>query len=208
MIISHRHRYVFFAIPKTGTHSVRQALRTQMGPEDLEQVGLFVDKRFPFPQLREIPHGHISAKQLRPVLGDALFDSYTKFAFERNPWERFVSYCAFMAREGNDFSSDPLRYMKWVIREQRPFSHILFRPQSEFVVGATGKLELDIVGRNETMQRSYDEICARLGLQSQPLERANASSHRPYQEYYDAQLRHWVSELYAWDIERFGYSFD
>jgi hypothetical protein len=158
--------------------------------------------------LREISHGHISSKQIRPVLGDEVFESYTKFAFVRNPWDRFVSYCAFMARDTTHFETDPLRYMKFVIREQRPFQHILFRPQSEMVVGADGRLELDIVGRNETMQQSFDEICARIGLASQPLERANSSRHRPYQEYYDAQLRGWVAELYRWDIERFGYSFD
>ena len=29
MIISRAHRYIFFVIPKTGTHSVRRALREQ-----------------------------------------------------------------------------------------------------------------------------------------------------------------------------------
>ena len=42
MIICHQHRLVFAAIPKTGTHSVRHALREHMSAEDLEQVGLFV----------------------------------------------------------------------------------------------------------------------------------------------------------------------
>ncbi len=46
MIISHRHRYIFFAVPKTGTHSVRTALRPYMDEADQEQVGLFVQKRF------------------------------------------------------------------------------------------------------------------------------------------------------------------
>ena len=48
MIISHEHRFVFTAIPKTGTHSVRQALREHMSEADLEQVGLFVNKRMRF----------------------------------------------------------------------------------------------------------------------------------------------------------------
>ncbi len=48
VIVSHRHRFIFAAVPKTGTHSVRQALREQMGDEDVEQVGLFVNKRFPW----------------------------------------------------------------------------------------------------------------------------------------------------------------
>lgn len=207
MIISHRHRYIFFAIPKTGTHSVRQALRAQMGPDDLEQVGLFEQKRFPFPEFANIRHGHIATRQIRPVLGDEVFSAYTKFAFVRNPFERFVSYCAFMARETNYFETQPLQYMKWVMREQKPFDHLLFQPQHGMVTDAEGRLELDFVGRNETMQASYDAICDRLGLASAELGRMNASKHRAYQEYYDAELVGLVSQHYARDLELFDYKF-
>ena len=65
MIISHQHRFVFAAIPKTGTHSVRHALREHMSPDDLEQVGLFVKKRFPFAELAQIAHGHLTLQQVR-----------------------------------------------------------------------------------------------------------------------------------------------
>ena len=64
MIISKLHRFIFVAIPKTGTHSVRQALREQMGPEDMEQVGLFVQKSLPIPDLAKIRHGHLTLSQL------------------------------------------------------------------------------------------------------------------------------------------------
>ena len=208
MIISHKHRYIFFAIPKTGTHSVRQALRQQMGDQDLEQVGLFVKKRFPFPEFAGIQHGHISTQQIRPVLGENLFGDYRKFAFVRNPFDRFVSYCAFMSRGGNVFETEPLRYMKYVIRELKPLDHLLYKPQHEMVTDAAGKLELDIVGRNETMQASYDEICERVGMPSAQLERVNSSKHRPYQEYYDRELMGWVSDLYRRDLELFNYGFD
>ena len=33
MIISSRHKFIFVAIPKTGTHSVRQALRQHLGTQ-------------------------------------------------------------------------------------------------------------------------------------------------------------------------------
>jgi len=66
MIISHAHRFIFAAVPKTGTHSVRQALREQMGEEDVEQVILFVDKRFLWPDLAVIRHGHLALRQVRP----------------------------------------------------------------------------------------------------------------------------------------------
>ena len=207
MIISHKHRYIFFAIPKTGTHAVRQALREGLGDEDLEQVGLFVKKRFPFPEFADIQHGHISTQQIRPVLGDTIFNSYGKFAFVRNPFDRFVSYCAFMTRDTDVFRTEPLRYMKWVVREQKPVDHLLYRPQHAMVTNANGGLELDIVGRNETMQASYDEICARLGMPSAALERVNSSQHRPWQEYYDRELVGLVSGLYARDLELFDYQF-
>ena len=208
MIISHQHRYIFFAIPKTGTHSVRQALRQQMGDQDLEQVGLFVQKKFPFPEFKDIRHGHISTQQIRPVLGEEVFSSYTKFAFVRNPFDRFVSYCAFMSRETKIFETEPLRYMKFVIREQKPLEHLLYQPQHAMVTDADGNLQLDMVGRNETMQASYDEICGKLGLQTSELGRVNSSKHRPYQEYYDRDLVGWVSDLYRKDLDLFNYRFD
>lgn len=208
MIISHTHRYIFFAVPKTGTHSVRQALRAHLGEQDLEQVLLFEGKRFPFPEFADIRHGHISTRQIRPVLGDDTFDAYFKFAFVRNPFDRFVSYCAFMSRGSDVFEREPRRYMKYVIRELKPLDHLLYRPQHELLTDAEGRLEVDFIGRNETMQASFDEVCRRIGIPAAALGRANASRHRPWQEYYDRELVDWVSELYHRDLELFDYRFD
>lgn len=208
MIISHQHRYIFFAVPKTGTHSVRQALREQMGEQDLEQVGLFVKKRFPFPEFANIQHGHISAVEIRPVVGEDVFNGYLKFGFVRNPYDRFVSYCAFMARDTNYMEVSPVAFMKHVVRVLKPVDQMLYRPQHTFLTNADGSLAMDIVGRNETMQASYDAICARLGTPTAELGRANASKHRPWQEYYDKDLVGWVGEVYQKDLELFDYRFE
>ncbi len=77
MIISPLHKFIFVAIPKTGTHSVRKALRDHMGPDDLEQVGLFVQKKFPIPELARLQHGHLSLEQVRPYLRQADFDFFS-----------------------------------------------------------------------------------------------------------------------------------
>ena len=42
---------------------------------------------------------HVTLPQIRPVLGDAIFTAYTKFAFVRNPFERFVSCLVYVPRE-------------------------------------------------------------------------------------------------------------
>lgn len=205
MIISHRLRCIFFAIPKTGTHSVRQALRRHLAEDDLEQVGLFVQKRFPFEALKDIRHGHLSARQIAPVLGPEIFGAYFKFAFVRDPFERFVSYCAFMGREHGQFERSPREFMHWILFRERPDAHVLFRPQHEFLIGEDGALAVDYVGRNETMQASYDAVCARLGIAAEPLGRANASQHRHHAEYYDAALVDGVVNYYRRDFELFNY---
>lgn len=206
MIISFRHKFIFVAIPKTGTHAVRQALREHLGPEDIEQVGLFVDKRFPMPELAQLEHGHISLQQLRPHLPPEQFDSFFKFAFVRNPFDRFISFCAFMTRVEKQFEADPHKVMRFFVNNP-PWHRILFHPQHTFVTGADGKLLTDYIGRVEEMQQSYDEIARRIGVPSAQLEKVNASERRDYRSYYTAALVDGVARLYARDLQLFGYEF-
>jgi hypothetical protein len=207
MIISKLHRFVFVAIPKTGTHSVRQALREQMGPEDMEQVKLFVDKSLPFPELAKLGHGHISLRELQPHLSADDFAGFFKFAFVRNPFDRFVSYCSFMTRTNDAFDRDPKAVMRHFLFTAPPMQHILFAPQYHFVTGADGALLADMIGRVEQMQESYDAICERIGIPTKELGKSNASKRGDYRAYYDQQLIDGVARLYARDLELFGYQF-
>jgi hypothetical protein len=209
MIVSHRHRFIFTAVPKTGTHAVRQALREQMGEEDVEQVGLFVNRRFPWAELAAIQHGHLSLLQVRPFLGEEAFAGYVKFAFVRNPFDRFVSYCAFMLRGGDDFHRHPREVMRHFLFRDPPEEHILFRPQAALLTADDGRTLLtDMVGRVEEMQASYEAICARIGLAPRALDRVNATQHRDYRDYYDRMLIDGVAARYAIDLELFGYGFE
>ncbi|MBA4807084.1 sulfotransferase family 2 domain-containing protein [Brevundimonas sp.] len=209
MIVSHRHRFIFAAVPKTGTHSVRQALREQLGDEDVEQVGLFIDKRFPWEDLAAIRHGHLSLQQVRPYVGEEAFAGYFKFAFVRNPFDRFVSYCAFMLRDGDVFQQRPRDVMRHFLFQQPPEHHILFQPQASLLVDEDGKTLLtDAFGRVEEMQASYDDICARIGIPSRPLDRVNSSRRDDYRAYYEQDLIDGVAARYAQDIELFGYTFE
>lgn len=206
MIISALHKFIFVAIPKTGTHSVRQALRQHMGPQDVEQVGLFVQKKLPIPELARFGHGHLSLRQIRPYIRPEEWGFFFKFAFIRNPFDRFVSYCAFITRAQGAFERDPRAVMRQIL-DAPPLNHILFQPQHVFVTDEQGALLTDDVGRVEEMQQSYDAICKRIGIPAAPLERVNASSRKDYREYYDQPLIDGVAKLYARDLELFDYQF-
>ena len=209
MIVSHRHRFIFAAVPKTGTHAVRQALREQLGDEDVEQVGLFVHKRFPWADLAAIQHGHLSLRQVRPYLGEDAFNSYCKFAFVRNPFDRFVSYCAFMLRGNDAFQQQPREVMNHMLFRDPPEHHILFQSQASLLVGEDGRTLLaDSIGHVEDIQGCYDAICARIGIPARALDRINGSRHADYRVYYDQTLIDGVAARYAQDLELFGYTFE
>ena len=207
MIISHLHEFIFFAVPKTGTHSIRQALRPHLGGGDEEQAQLFEPHSFSNPELKAVGHGHLSVAQVKPVLGDDTFERYFKFAFVRNPWDRFISYCAFISRDTCRFENDPHGFMREMIYSPRPQHHLLYQPQSQMLSDDRGELAMDFVGRVEHMDRDYITICSRLGLEPQPLEQINGSQHKRYTDYYNNDLRAMIAHKYARDIHLFDYQF-
>jgi len=207
MIVSHRHRFIFVAIPKTGTHSVRHGLREHMGEGDIEQARLFVEKQFPIPELARLGHGHISLAEVRPFLGEEVFSDYLKFAFVRNPFDRFVSYCAFATSREGSFARDPQRVMRHFLFVAPPHQHIIFRPQHLFLTDRDGAMLADMLGKVEDMQASYDAIAARIGIATTPLDHANRSQRGAYRDYYDQELIDGVAKIYARDLELFGYDY-
>ena len=206
-ILSHRHRFVFIAIPKSASHSIRFALRDQLGPEDEEQVALFVQRRIDHPVFASTGHGHQTALQVREALGSQRWSQYRSFAVVRNPWERFVSCVAFMMRNNGLFEQDPSGTMRRLLDAPQQLARVHYWPQSAFVCDEAGEVMVSQLLRAERLQEGFDDLCAATGLESRRLEVRNASEHRHYTDYYDDGLRHAVGELYREDIDRFGYTF-
>jgi hypothetical protein len=206
-ILSHRHRFVFIAVPKVASHSIRFALREHLGPQDEEQVSLFVRRRIDRPPFAAQQHGHQLAREVREALGSEAWARYFSFAVVRNPWDRFVSYVAFMMRHNGAFERDPREAMRRVLAHPQNQSPVHFRPQADFVTDETGSLIVSKICRVERLQQDFDEVCDALCLPRCTLEVRNASSHRPYTDLYDDELRETVAARYREDIERFGNGF-
>ena len=212
MIVSHRHRFIFFAVPRTGSHAVRTALAPSLGPEDWQQEGLLTGARSPLPPLGRIGHGHISLRLARPHLPEAVWRTYFKFAFVRDPYDRFVSACAMMNKGNAAYAGHETAVMKYTLTSLRgAVSAASFRklmlaqPQAGLLVDESGRIGVDFVGRYEDIQESFAQVCRRIGIPPQPLPVVNAASHRPYREYYDDELRRLVTSFYRRDFELLGY---
>ncbi len=205
MIVSHQHRFIFFAVPRTATHSVRQALRAHLGAEDWEQQMLTARQALPVKELAALGHGHISARQARAHLPDELWHSYLKFAFVRNPFDRFVSVCCFLNRSNPEFSGNEAAFMKRALSRPQFRQRVLVIPQTRLLMDAGGRSAMNYIGCYESLQSSYDHVCRRLGIPVTSLVRANVSAHHDYARYYDDELAQAVAEFYAEDFAAFGY---
>ena len=207
MIISHRHKFIFFAVPKTATHTIREALRQHTDDGDWEQQVLYGKQFFPMPEIARLQHGHISAEQIRPHLDADMWDGYFKFGFVRNPFDRFVSTCFFLNREDPTFANNAVSFMKERIGRERFQKRVLVRPQHQQLCWSNGDIALDYVGRYDSLQQSYDEICERIGFPGTKLGVKNSSKHSTFDTYYDADLRQRVASFYAEDLRIFDYDF-
>ena len=204
MIISHRHRFIFFAVPRTATHAIRAALGPTLGDADWQQQSLTEAVRIPVPALARIGHGHVSFRQVQACLPEAAGD-YFKFAVVRNPYDRFVSVCAMLNKRNPTYRGNETDFMKRALGFPRFRARVLVRPQWEMLADDEDELRMDFVGRYETLQQSFDEVCRLIGLPAVSLEPSNASEHGVFPSYYDDELLSRVTDLYREDFKRFGY---
>jgi hypothetical protein len=221
MRISHRHRFVFFASPKTGSRSVRKLLDAyaEIHGRPADQV----TADFPF-------YNHMRPVELRNVFAsrDWDFDAYFKFVMVRNPWSRLVSlYEMFSFREGGQLSR--LRRQATRHRSFRAWVHTL-DPEGRgvgapvletsvirsgafsytgFAGDEAGRPLVDEVIKLEEIESRIPPLLERLGV---PLRRRVPRTGRgryrgSHRAYYDDETRELVGSLYEEDIERFGYTF-
>ena len=205
MIVSHRHRFVFFAVPRTGTHAVRAALHPFLGDEDWQQQSLTERVRLPVPALARVGHGHLTLRQVRANLPETVWREYFKFACVRNPYDRFVSVCAMLNRRNPDYRGRETAFMKRAIQVGRFQQRVLVRPQWDMLVDEAGELGMDFIGRYESLQQSFEKACRRIGIPAQRLAQSNATDHRDYTTYYDDELLGLVNVFYRRDFDSLGY---
>ena len=205
LIISHRHRFIFFAQPRTGTHAIRAALQPHLGEGDWQQQALRGSERLPVAALARIGHGHISLRQAQACLPEEISSGYFKFALARNPYDRLVSACCFLNRRNPSFAGSEASFMKQALGSASFRQRALIRPQTDLLMDEAGAMGMDFVGRYEQLQASFDEACQSIGLPPTPLARLNASQHAHYPSYYDAELLDMATAFYRRDLHWLGY---
>jgi hypothetical protein len=213
VVVSHDLRCIFVHIPRTGGTSVESALGLlgDVTVEDTNSMFGFITS----PGLKRRLGStaflqHLTGDQLRSLLPDQ-FQSYYRFAFVRNPWDRMIStYChldAHMVWQAKEAGRQlPGSSFEEFLELSEGFAHAHLASQQSFLFDEKDACLVEFVGRFERLEQDFASICRKLGIRP-ALPRLNTSARMDYRGYYNDATRRIVEHRYGEDIERFGYRF-
>jgi hypothetical protein len=206
MLISDSHQFIFVHIRKAAGSSIRDTLEplSLIKPEDtwskIKSRFLRWEKDYKKYAFRQ--HDSITvAKRLMPP---ELFESYFKFAFVRNPWDRLVSEYEFIRRRpdhGRHSKVMKMGFEKYIIYQSKRFD----AHQINMLADKDGNLLMDFIGKFENLHDDWNRITDKLGIENKELTHRKKAGIKDYNSYYTDESRALVSELWKRDIEAFGY---
>jgi len=228
MIVSHKHRFIFLKTKKTAGTSIELALsavcgrddiitplaqpedeplRRGLAPQNWRRPGLVPAAWRGMAELLNLSrkavdfHEHIKAEKARRFLGERVWNSYFKFAVERNPWDRQVSYWQFKMRK---LGAKPMTLAEFLETHHANLN-------SANIYSLDGRLAVDHLVRYEHLAGDLDHVLSHLGIDARlDLPKAKGEYRRvgDYRDQYDAATRNWVARTYATEIALCGYRFD
>ena len=209
MLISDSHQFIFLRMRKVASTSMKLALLPVCLPRPAGRLAHLKSRahlEWDYHKYVFRAHDDIRAAQRR--MPAERFESYFKFAFVRNPWNRLVSEYEFLLERPVHHRHARVKKLggfKEFIQMQIP-RHDAY--QLNLLCDREGKLLMDFVGKLENLQEDWQTVCERIGLPYEPLPRKNASQRGQMQDYYDDESRRLVARHWAREIEMFGYTFD
>ena len=231
MILSHKHKFIFIKTKKTAGTAVEAAISQLCGPEDVitpYRAASEKDRTGLGPQNYQIDHPlkpqrsvwrkllgrperywhptigfyeHMPAWRIRDYVGADIWNSYFKFSFDRNPWDRQVSWYLYKTKSKKIRPSFE-RYMR------RSTAYV----DNHELYMLDDALAVDFLGRYENLEADLNTALSLAGVEekvSVPKVNVtpNKDSERTYRSYYTPKLQAQVTDWYQPEIQLLGYEF-
>lgn len=233
MIISLNKRFVFVHIHKCAGTSIEVALAKPLRHNDIVLGSTKSGEKYQEFFKRTIGlNKHSTALEARQFLGEALYPKFFKFGFVRHPVDRLHSLYSYALRLAHDAEltdeerraqqaggqwpdRPPFRYKAVAAAlESRSFSDFALhpltwsdagaQPQWQSLCNAQGELIVDFVGKVESIEEDFAQVCAKLEV-NVPLEVRNSSVEKKSALELSPLALTTVRERFARDFDLFGY---
>ena len=208
MLLSYDHRFIFIHNYRVAGTSIRKSLEKYVKRPLLRRIfkEMGVGNNLSHHKWKTFP-AHIKASDLRKRLPAEIYDSFYKFAFVRNPWDWQVSLYHYMCQNKNHHQHEIVKklsfceYVDWRVNYDIKY-------QKDFIFDDNGIQLVDYVGKIESLQADFNNICDRIKVPKTILSIRNQSIHQHYKKYYSEDSKHKIETAFKEDIELFGYSFN
>ena len=110
-------------------------------------------------------YNHMPGRMIKHLVDDNIWNSYFKFCFERNPWDKIISsYCERKVKEGlNQSLSEFIRCGE---------TKKLFFSDFSFMYNFEGEMVVDFIGKYENLKEDLEFVCKKLGMPELVLTKA------------------------------------
>ncbi len=129
------------------------------------------------------------------------WDSYYKFCFVRNPYDKIISGWNYV--NGGKF---PLNYYltKPFQKNCWDYWHVLM-PQVRHIINEKGKIGIDFIGKFEDLEEDFTKVLSKFNLERRhkPFKK-NSRKHDKYYKYYNQGLLTKVNHILREDFEAFS----
>lgn len=212
MIVSHRHKFIFFKTRKTAGSSLQVALAEHCGPNDIitGQYRLGIDDNSHSAGLNMnkfcSTHPHPELAQVKLFLGEEVWNSYFKFAFVRNPFDIAVSRYHWDLKGKMGVQETSVEGFQDWVKSGKLFN----KDRAHLYTSTNGYVDLDFIGYYENLEEDLDYICNAIGLDtlSLPKLKSGYRDNSSYSNFYNEDTKQRVMQFYAEDFRLFRYNFE
>jgi len=232
MIVSHKHKFIFLKTKKTAGTAIEAAISQLCGSDDIitpYREASEQDRKGLGPQNYRIEHPlkpkrslwrrvmrrperyyhptvgyyeHMPWSLVRAYVGEDVWNDYYKFAFDRNPWDRQISWYLYKTKSKRRRPS----FEQFMSSRRRAYvdNHEIYMRD--------GVLAVDFLGRYETLEEDLNAALAAAGVEQRiDVPKVNVTPNkdcaRDYRSYYSEELRELVARWYIPEITLLGYKF-
>lgn len=222
MLVSHRKKFIFLKTTKTAGTSIEIYLERYCLPADHKYVMTRGRKQTVTPagiigyrgskRAGATYYNHISAGELKALIGAETWDSYCKISCIRNPYDRMVSMFWFRLPEDErerlkdqPFDRIKERFAKFLIATTGSPS------RNSNILRLDGELAVDMVIRYENLLSDLESVCLAIDIPFEPERLGQFKSGSRlltthFSEYYSEETASIVAEACRFELETFGYT--
>ncbi len=215
MLISDSNKFIFIHNPKCAGTSIFKALlpysnyicRFSKGQgRTYSQIGYYIRLVFGEHKILSNFRYHISAKELKELLGEERWNAHLTFGVVRNPYDRLISNFKYISKRPSHYHWEQYNtygnFKVFVLN----LHDVPWKDFQHHYLAANGKIVVKKILRFESINSDFKNLISKMGLPDIPLQKFNVSQRKAdFLSYYDPEMIEIVNDVFDEDFRLFGY---